>query len=124
MGWFQATRVGFALAAAISATAVPSILQVSATSLVVATVAYLWLTAAAEGVRRTGRAPSLWVVGGMLLADGLYLAWVIYSTGGSGSPLMFLPLIHLIAVTLVGSYRTGLKIALWHSLLFFVVYYA
>ena len=31
---------------------------------------------------------------------------------------------HLVAVSLLASYRTGLKIALWHSLLLFVVLYA
>jgi signal transduction histidine kinase len=32
--------------------------------------------------------------------------------------------VHIIAVTLIASYRTGLKITAWHSLLFFVVVYA
>ncbi|HEX2235221.1 MAG TPA: sensor domain-containing diguanylate cyclase, partial [Actinomycetota bacterium] len=38
--------------------------------------------------------------------------------------LRFMLYLHLIAVTLLASYRTGLKIALWHSLLFFVVFHA
>jgi diguanylate cyclase (GGDEF)-like protein len=48
----------------------------------------------------------------------------MYQTGGTQSPLRFLVYIHVIAVTLLASYRTGLKIALWHSLLYFSVFYA
>ena len=38
--------------------------------------------------------------------------------------MRFLVYLHLVAVSLLASYRTGLKIALWHSLLLFVVLYA
>ena len=60
----------------------------------------------------------------MLLIDGVYLGWLIYATGGVASPLRFFLYMDLIAVSLLASYRTGLKIALWHSLLLFVVFYA
>ena len=40
------------------------------------------------------------------------------------SPIRFVVYLHLVAVSLLASYRTGLKIALWHSLLLFVVVYA
>ncbi len=60
----------------------------------------------------------------MLLVDGVFLAAAMYATGGTQSPLRFLTYLHLVAVSLLASYRTGLKIALWHSLLLFVVLYA
>ena len=60
----------------------------------------------------------------MLVIDGVYLAWIMYSSGGTGSSLRFLVYVHLIAVTLLASYRTGLKLAMWHSLLYFAVFYA
>jgi diguanylate cyclase (GGDEF)-like protein len=60
----------------------------------------------------------------MLLLDGLYLAWAMYVTGGTESPLRFLVYLHLVAVSLLASYRTGLKLALWDSLLLLVVLYA
>lgn len=60
----------------------------------------------------------------MLLTDGVYLAWTSYATGSGGSPIRYLILLHIIAVALLGSYRTGMKMALWHSLLLLVVYYA
>ena len=48
----------------------------------------------------------------------------MYVTGATQSPIRFLVYLHLVAVSLLASYRTGLKIALWHSLLLFVVLYA
>jgi hypothetical protein len=58
-----------------------------------------------------------------LLVDGAFLAYAMYITGATQSPLRFLIYLHLVAVSLLASYRTGLKVALWHSLLLFVVLY-
>ena len=85
---------------------------------------YLVLSVAAEGLRRINGGRGLVVIGILLLVDGIYLAWITYATGGAHSPLRFLLYAHLIAVTLLASYRTGLKIALWHSLMVFVAFYA
>ncbi len=82
------------------------------------------MAGATEALRRLGSGRGLALVGGMLLLDGVYLAWVMYSTGGTQSPLRFLVYIHVIAVTLLASYRTGLKITAWHTLLYFCVFYA
>src|SRR3990170_4124303 len=59
----------------------------------------------------------------ILLLGGVFLASAMYATGGTQSPIRFLIYLHLVAVSLLASYRTGLKIALWHSLLLFVVLY-
>jgi diguanylate cyclase (GGDEF)-like protein len=56
--------------------------------------------------------------------DGVYLATALYATGGMQSPIRFLIYLHIVAVSLLASYRTGLKIAIWYSLLFFVLIYA
>lgn len=93
-------------------------------ALALITAGYLAITAAAEAVRRMMHRPGIAVVGGMLLVDGIFLAWAMYTTGADTSPLRLLVYVHLIAVTLLASYRTGLKIALWHSLLFFSMKYA
>jgi diguanylate cyclase (GGDEF)-like protein len=85
---------------------------------------YLALEAILEVVRRALPNGGLRAIGTMLLLDGAYLAWVMYTTGGTGSLLRFLVYLHLIAVTLLASYRTGLKVALWHSILFVAVFYA
>ena len=86
---------------------------------------YLAIVLLSELVRRRrSRRSNLTTLSALLLVDGAYLALVSYLTGGTQSPLRFLLYVHLIAVTLLASYRTGLKIALWHSLLSMVVLYA
>jgi two-component system, cell cycle response regulator len=73
---------------------------------------------------RIRRGRGLLLFGGMLLVDGLFLAWAVQATGGSGSLLRSLVPLHLVVVTLLASYRTGLKMAMWHSMLFLAVFYA
>jgi diguanylate cyclase (GGDEF)-like protein len=124
MGYLQALRVAFAVFVLGAAAFAQETVQASFTDLTLLTAGYLVLSAVSEGARRAAPRSRLAVVGGMLLVDGIYLAWVVYATGSSASALRFLVYLHLIAVTLLASYRSGLKIALWHSLLFFVVYYA
>jgi two-component system cell cycle response regulator len=92
--------------------------------LMVVTGAYLLGTVGFEGLRRLRHGRGLVITSVMLLVDGIYLSWVTFATGGPTSPLRFLIYMHLISVTLLASHRTGLKVALWHSLLFFVAFYA
>ncbi|MGH2711769.1 MAG: hypothetical protein ACRDH9_11275, partial [Actinomycetota bacterium] len=85
---------------------------------------YFGLSFLAEGVWRLLGRRGLYLFGFMLIVDGVFLAWMAYLTGGAGSALLNLILLHLVAVTLLASYKTGLKLAMWHSLLLLVVYYA
>jgi diguanylate cyclase (GGDEF)-like protein len=85
---------------------------------------YIGLSFSIEGLRRMSGNRGLLLISAMLLVDGVYLAWTTYASGGAQSPLRILLYVHLIAVTLLASYRTGLKIALWHSLLLFVGFYS
>ena len=77
-----------------------------------------------EWLRRAIGPRGFMVLSAMLLVDGVFLAFAMYATGAAQSPLRFLVFLHLVGVSLLCSYRTGLKIALWHSLLLFVVLYA
>ncbi|MDQ3981269.1 MAG: sensor domain-containing diguanylate cyclase [Actinomycetota bacterium] len=124
MGYLQGLRAGFVAVAVACAVLFPGFVGASLRDLAMVSFAYFALTALIEAVRRIGGGRHLYVVAGMLLADGVYLAWIMYLTGFVQSPLRFMLYLHLIAVTLLASYRTGLKIALWHSLLFFVVFHA
>ena len=86
--------------------------------------AYLGLSLVATFVwfRIGGR--GLFLFGAMLITDGVYLAWTVFVTGGMASTLRFLILLQLIAVALLASHRTALKLAIWHSILQFLVLYA
>ncbi len=102
----------------------PSTLGVPLGALATVTLGYLVLATAFGWLGRQAPATAFATMTTMLLVDGLFLAAAMYSTGGTESPLRFLVYLHLVAVSLLASYRTGLKIALWHSLLLFVVLYA
>jgi hypothetical protein len=82
-----------------------------------AAVVYAGLTTAVEWVRRRLEWRGMLVVSALLVVDGIFLAYVVAQTGGAASLLTFLIYFHIVAVTLVASYRTGLKVAVWHALL-------
>ena len=88
------------------------------------TAAYLAIAVIGEWARQRTTRFNYWILTGLLLVDGVYLAAAMYATGGTQSPIRFVVYLHLVAVSLLASYRTGLKIALWHSLLLFVLLYA
>lgn len=90
-------------------------------SLLAASALYAAVTGAAELARRRSGIRSAALTTGLVLLDGIYLAVAMSMTGGAASPLSFLVLVHVIAVTLLLSFRSGLKTALWHALLLFAV---
>jgi diguanylate cyclase (GGDEF)-like protein len=71
---------------------------------------------------RLPRRVTLWIFGFTLLIDGAFIAWMTYGQTGLGTPLAYLLLLHVVSVTLLASFRTGLKIAFWHSLLVSAAY--
>jgi two-component system, cell cycle response regulator len=93
-------------------------------ALAIVTFVYLGLSLGAHLAWRVSRRAGLALFTGMLIVDGVYLGWTSYATGSGASPLRYLIILHIITVALLASYRTGMKMALWHSLLLLVVYYA
>ncbi|HET7488492.1 MAG TPA: sensor domain-containing diguanylate cyclase [Acidimicrobiales bacterium] len=118
LGLLQLVRLGLAAVVVILALTLSNVLTGAAgPALGAASVVYaLGSTSAYLSLRRQA-GPAL--VGGLVLVDGLYLALVTALTGGPGTALTFLVLVHVIAVTLLLSFRSGLKAALWHALLLF-----
>jgi len=88
------------------------------------TTAYLALALSAHTTWRLVRKPRATLFGLMLIVDGAYLAWAAYATGGAASPVRYLIVLELLAVSLLASYRTGIKLAIWQTLLLVAVYYA
>jgi diguanylate cyclase (GGDEF)-like protein len=116
-------RALFAALTVIDAVLQPAVLRLPFPTVVECAAAYLVVCLLGEAVwrvRRRGRA----VFGGLLLFDGVYLAWAASLTGGSVSALRYAILVHLVGVTLLASYRTGVRLAVWHSLLQVVLFYA
>jgi signal transduction histidine kinase len=121
-GYVEFLRVGIGVLVGATVVLRPTIASVSAGLIVVMTAIYLSVAATPMMLRRRDQHQQLLAVAqGTLLADGIYLAWVTLVTGGAVSPLRFLLFVHVMVVTLLVSYRTGLKLAAWDSLLFLVV---
>ena len=122
--YLRVLRAVIALTTVLDAALLPRLLRQSFLSVGVTALGYLVVCLVAEGLWRLMKRRGLWLFGGLLMLDGIYLAWATYCTGGSSGPLRYLVLVHLGAVTLLASYRTGVKLALWHSLLQLVMFYA
>jgi diguanylate cyclase (GGDEF)-like protein len=122
--YLRVLRAVIAAATVLDATLLPHLLRKPFLVVAVTALGYLGVCLLAEAVWRLLHRRGLWLFGGLLMLDGLYLAWATYLTGGSVGPLRYLILVHLGAVTLLASYRTGVKLALWHSLLQLCVFYA
>ena len=89
-------------------------------SLAVVVAGYLVISLFAEVVRQWRETVPTAVVGTGVLLDGLFLATAVTVTGGLTGDLAFLLYVHLVAVTLLASYRTGLKLAVWQCVLLIV----
>jgi diguanylate cyclase (GGDEF)-like protein len=124
MGYLLALRLAMATIMVVWTILRPEVLGAPLDSIAAASAGYVAISVASEWVRRRTTRFAYALLTGLLLLDGVYLAWAMYVTGGTQSPIRFLTYLHLVAVSLLASYRTGLKIALWHSLLLFAVLYA
>jgi diguanylate cyclase (GGDEF)-like protein len=93
-----------------------------ASSIWPATAGYVAAFGLGELIWRLGRRRGLWLYSVLLVIDATYLVYVEHVTGGLFSPLRFLMVMHLIAVALLASYRTGLKLVFWYVLLLALEY--
>jgi two-component system cell cycle response regulator len=82
---------------------------------------WLMLTYAAVPLVRRWRRVALLAFSVGLLGDGVLLAWGWWSLGAADGRVPLLVCVHVLGATLLGSFRTGVKLALWHSVLAFAV---
>ncbi|GAA4978912.1 sensor domain-containing diguanylate cyclase [Kineococcus glutinatus] len=84
-------------------------------------VAYLAVLVLGEVLRHAGRRCALWSITLALLADGVHLAWTFRLLGGADGPMAYVFVIHAMAITLLASFRSGLKVAAWNTLVLLLV---
>ncbi|MGQ0615746.1 MAG: diguanylate cyclase [Acidimicrobiia bacterium] len=113
----HAVRVVITVAVCIAATRLPEV--VHRAELAGLALGYLCGTTATEAARRRLCPRSARVVTALLLVDAVMLAVAVDFTGRDRSPIVFLVFLHLTAATVLVSYRTGLKVSLWHGGLLF-----
>lgn len=122
--YFWVFRIAAVASVPLFASLVSSELLVGTTAMLSVTALYLGLSGLLHLVWRAAGKRLLGVFSAVLIFDALYLAWIAYAAGNSLSPLRYLTVVHLVVVALLASYRTGLRLALWHSVLAFLVYFA
>src|SRR5215210_1399694 len=120
----EVVRAVFAGLIICAALLVPGVAGTHRPVVVLMSLVYLIVSAVPQALGRLGRRPVMGLLQAALLLDGLFLAWVMLQTGGTESPLRILVYAHIVAVMLAASYRTGLKIALWHTLLYLLMFEA
>lgn len=120
MRWVRGTLVVSVLAFAI----LPATRTAGLPSLIAVSGGFVLVSVGGELVWRRRGGRGLYLFSAMLISDGAYLAWATYATGAGGSMVRYLVVLHVIAVSLLASYRTGLKLAFWHSILALAIYYA
>jgi diguanylate cyclase (GGDEF)-like protein len=120
--FMQLFRIGATGAVLLAWLTLPEVEALDPVHLLIVTACYLGLSIGSEAVWRLARGRGRGVFTGMLIADSLYLGWLAHITTGTDAPLRYLILLHLVAVSLLASFRTGLKLALWHSMVLFLSY--
>ncbi len=118
LGILQGVRTTIAVLVVLFAAISPSSFAVPVSTIAAVSVAFVLGTGLVELGRRRLRSRGWPGVTSSLLADGVYLTLVVMWTGETTSPLLPAAYVTLVAVTMLLSYRTGLKIALWFALLF------
>jgi diguanylate cyclase (GGDEF)-like protein len=103
---------------------VPVAAGVETTRVVVIALVYVLVVVGLEVARRLAPSHAIAIVSWSVLVDGAAIALAVAVTGGYRSPLLFLVFLDVMAVTLVASYRTGLKLALWCALLLLLAHAA
>ena len=121
----QLLRLGMAAVILLLAAGLPTVLGGYLSAVGPVTAAYLGLAAVGQLLTRLlPKRGLLWVFGSLLILDGAWLGYVTYLTGGAYSQVRYLMIIHITGVTLLASYRTGFKVALWQTLLLYGLYNA
>ena len=115
---------GIRLLVVVAMLAVPAVTGDFTRGLVGLSLVALLLAAAVEVARRLVPEHARTLLSWSVLVDGIVIVFAVALTGGYRSPLMFLVFLEVVAVTLVASYRTGIKLALWCALLLLLAHAA
>ena len=111
------TRLVIAGAAAAAVAGIPGLALGSTSTVLTSCALYAGLVVGTEALRRRSDRRGLWLMPALVVLDGLFLAAVVNATGGSLSPLNMLVYLHVVAMTLVVSFRAGLQAAIVHAAL-------
>jgi diguanylate cyclase (GGDEF)-like protein len=123
MRWLWLFRIAALGTIAIFVPSTADQLLVSQPAIALGVAAYLVVQLSLDLLWRFSGARQLRLFGALLVCDGIFLGWIAYAAGDVPVPLRYLSLVHLIVVALLASYRTGIRLALWHSTLAFLAFH-
>lgn len=121
LGLLLLVRIGFVVLIVLGSLFASSQVVVGISQVGPISAAYLAIAGAVELYRRSGLKGRMLVHRLVLPLDAVYLAVLSTPSGGPRSPLVVLFAVQLIAVTLLGSPRAGLRTALWDTFLFILI---
>lgn len=124
MRMISAFRASAVVVIVLSWLAVESTRGASLQTVLIASMGYLAATLLVEAVWRRSDRPARFLFGVIAMCDSVFLAWASYGSAGLDSPLRYLVLLQLITVSLLASFRTGLKLALFNAWLLLCAVYA
>jgi diguanylate cyclase (GGDEF)-like protein len=122
LGYMQVLRLGFVGVVLWSILFAGETINANMREVFLGTAIYAALMCVMEVGRRLARRVNPTVTAFMLLVDTVFLTGIVLASGGTLSPLRFLVYIHLIAATLIYSYKVGIVVALVDSILLYGVY--
>ncbi len=115
--WMLAVRMCMVLAPMGAWLLLPELRHRPLQWLLVPAAVHLTLSLFLHPLAETSRRAARWSFTFPVLLDGLYLGWALYLTGGTAGPVAHMVPLHVLAVTLLASFRSGMKLAFWHSLI-------
>ncbi len=116
--WLHAVRIGVVVLLPVAAWVITRTADTPPlTALVVPGVVLLAIGLVLHKLSAFGRRWAVAAITAPVILDAVHLGWALYVAGGISGPVVYVIVLHVICVTLLGSFRTGLKLALWHSLL-------
>jgi diguanylate cyclase (GGDEF)-like protein len=124
MAMLRAFRVLAAVVVVAAWVALPQARGASEALVVAVSLGYVAAMLLVEASWRLAPRRATWIFGVVVMCDALYLAWASYGTAGPATPLQALLWAQLVSVALLASFRTGLKLAMFSSLLLLCAYYA
>lgn len=116
IGWFTGLRIGLLGAAVAMGTFLPAPRRTPHVDVAQAVAIYAATTVLVYATAWAGRGVARTMLNTALLLDGLALGVAVHILGGVHGPAVGLVVAHAAGVSLLVSFRTGVKVALWHSI--------
>ena len=115
--WSTSLRLGLAAAVAAFWIFLPEQRRADGQLLLAVGVPCVWTGLLTVAAPRVGRRTAILAVNAGLLLDGVGLAAALHTYGGVTGPITVLMMLHVSGVSLLTSFRSGGKVAVWHALL-------